>query len=67
VCVCVCVLFRPADTVKPMILVKRNACKLLSHDLWKEHIYQNEEEEEHMLHAWREQKYLYINIFIQKT
>lgn len=67
VCVCVCVLFCPADTVNPMILVNRSACKPLYHDVWKEHFYRNKEEGKHMLHAWTEEKYLYIHIFSQKT
>ena len=37
--VCLCVLFCPADTVNPMILANRCACKPLSHDLWNEHVY----------------------------
>jgi len=50
-----------------MISVNRSACKSLSHDLRKEHVYQNKEEGKHMLHAWTEEKYLYIQTFSQKT
>jgi hypothetical protein len=67
VCVCVCPLFCPADTVNPKILVSRSACKPLSHDQWKEHVYWNKEKGKRTLYAWTEEKYLYIQIFSPKT
>ena len=48
--------------MNPVILVNRSACKPLSHDLWKEQVYQNKKEGKLMLHAWKEEKYLYTQI-----
>jgi len=52
--------------MNPMILVNRSACKPLSHELWKEQVYQNKKEGKLMLHTWKEEKYLYKQILVRK-